>query len=71
MVAPMADALSRLLERGAIKSMIDVDAETLARILIKGSEVLIHSQNSDIEKRYESNELRQILENFWKRIIDF
>ncbi len=65
MMEPLAHALSRLLQNGSIKSFIDVDSETLSRIMIKGSEAIVQSQNND------AKELRQILMEYWKRIIDF
>lgn len=65
LINPLAHALSRFIQNGSIKSLIDVDSETLARILIKGSEAIINSPNNKPKK------LKQILINYWKRIIDF
>ncbi|MBP5385397.1 MAG: TetR/AcrR family transcriptional regulator [Lachnospiraceae bacterium] len=71
MTEPMTHALNRLLEEGSIKSKLDIDAETLARILLKGSEVLIHSQKFDNGETQKMENLRNSLNDFWKLIIEF
>ncbi len=71
MIEPMTHALNRLLEEGSIKSKLDIDAETLARILLKGSEVLIHSQKFDNGETQKMENLRNSLNDFWKLIIEF
>ena len=43
MVQPLAGALGRLKAKGEISSRLDAEDVTLARILIKGSEALIHT----------------------------
>ncbi len=70
MIEPMTHALNRLLEEGSIKSKLDIDAETLARILLKGSEVLIHSQKFDNGETQKMENLRNSLNAFWKLIIE-
>ena len=65
MIEPLAHALSRFIQNGSVKSLIDVDPETLSRIMIKGAEAIIHSKNCD------TKDLRRILINYWERIIDF
>jgi AcrR family transcriptional regulator len=64
-IAPLTHALSRVIQDGSVKKLLDVDDEILARILIKGSEAVIHSPNGD------PKELRRMLVEYWKRIIDF
>ena len=71
MTEPMTHALNRVLEEGSIKSKLDIDAETLARILLKGSEVLIHSQKFDNGETQKMENLRNSLNDFWKLIIEF
>ena len=71
MIEPMTHALNRLLEEGSIKSKLDIDAETLARNLLKGSEVLIHSQKFDNGETQKMENLRNSLNDFWKLIIEF
>ncbi|MCR4691059.1 MAG: TetR/AcrR family transcriptional regulator [Lachnospiraceae bacterium] len=71
MIEPMTHALNRLLEEGAIKSKLDADAEILARILLKGSEALIHSQEYGKGEMQRMEILRCALTDFWKLIIDF
>lgn len=68
---PLAHALSRLLQEGSIRSLMDVDAKTLARILIKGSEAIIHSQDNKGAKGYSAKKLRETLVQYWKKIIEF
>ena len=71
MVEPMAHALARLLEDGFVKSTLDLDVETLARIMIKGSEAVIHSQGAEETTIYKQEELRERLMKFWKQILLF
>ena len=71
MTEPMTHALNRVLEEGSIKSKLDIDADTLARILLKGSEVLIHSQKFDNGETQKMENLRNSLNDFWKLIIEF
>ena len=65
MIDPLAHALMRLLREGSVKSMINADPKTLAAILIKGSEAIVHGQDRDPQ------ELRALLTAYWKRILDF
>ena len=65
MTDPLVHALSRLIQDGSVKSTINVDSETLARILIKGSEAVVHSHIN------ETKELNRVLMEYWKRILDF
>ncbi len=71
MVDPMTHALSRMIREGTVKSMLDVDTGTLAGILIKGTEAVIHSCKGEEKTRYDSEEIRRNLILFWKRIIEF
>lgn len=71
MVKPMTHALARLLEDGSIKNPLDLDVETLARILIKGSEAVIHRKKSEENAVYRYDDLRDNLIKFWKHIILF
>ena len=71
MIEPMKHALRRLSENGSIKRKLDVDDESLARILIKGSEALIHSKEFEKDKKTATKKLRNILKEFWKLIIEF
>ena len=69
MVEPMTHALARSLEDGSVKSLLDTDVETLARILIKGSEAVIHSKKAEGKAMYQYENLRDNLIKFWKQII--
>ncbi|MCR4657785.1 MAG: TetR/AcrR family transcriptional regulator [Lachnospiraceae bacterium] len=71
MVEPMTHALDRLLEEGSVKSRLDEDAEILARILIKGSEVMIHSPEFGRGEMQSMENLRNSLNDFWKLVIEF
>ena len=71
MVEPMTHALARLLEDGSVKSSLDIDVETLARIMIKGSEAVIHSPKAEGKSTNRYEDLRDNLISFWERIIMF
>ena len=71
LVEPMTHALSRLLKNGSVKSILDLEAETLARIMIKGSEAVIHSQKTEEKAVYRYEDLCDNLIKFWKQIISF
>ena len=69
MVEPMTHALARLLEDGSVKSTLDLDVETMARVLIKGSEAVIHSKGTEEKAVYRYEDVRDNLINLWKQII--
>ena len=71
MIAPLAHALTRLKESGAVECTLDVDDLTLARILIKGSEAIIWSKTSPDPVYLNSEEVRNTLTEYWKKIISF
>ncbi len=69
LVEPLSRALGRLKTRGEIESLLKVEDTTLARILIKGMEAVIHDgEVSDVE-RFGSAGLRERLMEFCERII--
>ncbi len=69
LVEPLSKALGRLKTRGEIESLLKVEDTTLARILIKGMEAVIHDGDvSDVE-RFSSAGLRERLMEFCERII--
>jgi len=69
LVEPLSRALGRLKTRGEIESLLKVEDTTLARILIKGMEAVIHDGDvSDVE-RFSSAGLRERLMEFCERII--
>jgi AcrR family transcriptional regulator len=69
LVEPLAQALGRLKKRGEIESSLQVDDKTLARILIKGMEAVIHDGNDNGMEVYDSEGLRERLMEFCERII--
>lgn len=71
MIEPITHRIERLLEEGSIRSNLDVDAEILARILLKGSEALIHSLEIGKSRMQRMEILRNSLNDFWKLIIEF
>ncbi len=71
MIEPITHTIERLLEEGSIRSNLDVDAEILARILLKGSEALIHSLEFGKSRMQRMEILRNSLNDFWKLIIEF
>ena len=70
MEEPLVRALARLRENEKMKSSLDVDDKTLARILIKGSEAVIHNEDSTGAEWYRSEKLNDSLLQFWNRIIE-
>jgi AcrR family transcriptional regulator len=70
MEAPLARALARLKESGKIKNYLDADDKTLARILIKGSEAVIHHEDSTGVEWFRSKQMNDNLMQFWSRIIE-
>ena len=71
MISPLARALTRLKESGAVGNTLDVDDLTLARILIKGSEAIIWSKMPSDPVYLKSEKLRNTLTEYWKKIISF
>ena len=67
MVVPIADYFSDMKSKGMIKSLINVDDRTLANIIIKGFESIIHS--SDV-KTGKIN-LKATLVDFLYKIIEY
>ena len=71
LVQPMAQALARLQAEGSVSSHLHVDDITLAGILIKGTEAILHSTGEHDPGRYGTGKTRNNLMEFWKRIISF
>ena len=71
MIPPLARALTRLKESGAVGNTLDVDDLTLARILIKGSEAIIWSKMPSDPVYLKSEKLRKTLTEYWKKLISF
>lgn len=69
LVEPLAQALGRLRRRGEIESYLKADDTTLARILIKGMEAVIHDGNATGMECFDSEGLRERLMEFCERII--
>ena len=67
MVVPIADYFSDMKSKGLIKSLINVDDITLANIIIKGFESIIHSPDVITGKM----NLRATLMEFLQRIIEY
>ena len=70
MEEPLARALTRLKESKKTKSFLDDDDKTLARILIKGSEAVIHHEDSTGVEWFRSKQMNDNLMQFWSRIIE-
>ena len=71
MVHPLAGALARLKAKGEIISRLDADDVTLARILIKGAEAVVHGEGSGSTEWFRSETLREKLAAFWACIIQW
>ena len=70
MEEPLARALARLKESKKINSFLDADDKTLARILIKGSEAVIHHEDCTGAEWFRSQKMNDNLMQFWRRIIE-
>ena len=70
MVQPLAGALARLKAKGEISSRLDAEDVTLARILIKGSEAVVHGEGSGSTEWFRSEAQREKLAAFWECIIE-
>lgn len=68
MVQPLAEYLMRAESNGLLDKKMDVDNITLSKILINGSEAIIHSGNS-IEVQAKRPGLKEELVEFWKKLI--
>ncbi len=71
LVQPLAKALTRLQSDGTVKSFLHVDDQTLAGILIKGSEAILHSTAENSAEHYSSEKTKSNLMEFWKQILSF
>ena len=71
LVEPLAYALHRLQKDGTVRSCLSADDEALARILIKGSEAVLHGGGEKDALRCSPEQTRELLLEFWKRIIAF
>ncbi len=69
LVEPLAKALERLRKSREIESSLNVDDTSLARILIKGMEAVIHNGNDNGIECFDSEDLRERLMEFCERII--
>ncbi len=69
LVEPLAKALERLRKSREIDSSLNVDDTSLARILIKGMEAVIHNGNDNGIECFDSEDLRERLMEFCERII--
>lgn len=67
MVVPIADYFSDMKSKGLIKSLLNVDDITLANIIIKGFESIIHSPDVITGK----TDLKATLMEFLQRIIEY
>ncbi|MCR5596113.1 MAG: TetR/AcrR family transcriptional regulator [Lachnospiraceae bacterium] len=69
LVEPLARALGRLIKSGEIESRLRVNDTTLARILIKGMEAVIHDGSNTGMECFDHEGLRERLMEFCERII--
>ena len=67
MVVPIANYFSDMKSKGLIKSLLNVDDRTLANIIIKGFESIIHSSDVMTDKM----NLKATLMEFLQRIIEY
>ncbi len=68
MVQPLAEYLTKAESNGLLDKKMNVDNMTLSKILINGSEAIIHSGNS-MEVKAERPGLKEELLEFWKKFI--
>ncbi len=68
MVQPLAEYLTKAESNGLLDKKMNVDNITLSKILINGSEAIIHSDNS-IEVKANRPGLKKELLEFWKTLL--
>ena len=71
MVEPLKRSLTRLQANGTVRSNLHVDDNTLARILLKGSEAVIHGAEETDAASFLSEKMCSNLLEFWKIIITY
>ncbi len=70
LVSPVSQLVSGLIESGTVQSKLDVDAKTLSKILIKGSEAVIHGENEYGAKLFISDKIKKDLTDFYMLILN-
>ena len=68
MVQPLAEYITKAESNGLLDKKMNVDNITLSKILINGSEAIIHSDNS-IEVKANRPGLKEELLEFWKTLL--
>ena len=71
MVEPLKRSLTRLQANRTVRSNLHVDDKTLARILLKGSEAVIHGAEETDAASFLSEKMCSNLLEFWKIIITY
>ena len=69
LVLPLSELLKRQIEKGVIESRLDVDTITLAAILVKGIEAIIHGNVDNNPECYESNAVVKNIRDFIQVIL--
>ena len=67
-VEPLSQFIARLKSKGEIEVLIDVDDDTLAKIIIRGSEAIVHSTD---ETKITKEELKAKLLDYISKLIKF
>ena len=65
-VEPLSQFIARLKSKGEIEVLIDVDDDTLAKIIIRGSEAIVHSTD---ETKITKEELKAKLLDYISKLI--
>lgn len=69
LVFPLSGLLKRRIDQGTIESRIDVDTTTLAAILVKGIEAIIHGKQGNCPGNYESDTVEKNIRDFIQLIL--
>lgn len=71
MVLPLSEMLGRHIQAGTIQSRLDVDPVTLAAIIIKGIEAIIHSNPCDVSNMKDQDLVKEKIVDFVRLIFEF
>lgn len=71
MVLPLSEMLGRHIKAGTIQSRLDVDPVTLAAIIIKGIEAIIHSNPCDASNMKDPDLVKEQIVDFVRLFFDF
>ena len=70
LVPPLSGLLGRLMDKGMIESRLAVDTTTLAAVLIKGTEAILHANAQDLPEYGESDAAQRRIRAYIGLLVD-